>query len=60
MRAFRTLVVAAVIAAIFSPAMGMAKTQPAAAREPASQVAPTTVALAPAATAKTLGSEATQ
>jgi hypothetical protein len=54
-------VVAAVIAAIFSPAMGMAKTQPAA-TEPVRQVASTTVALANAlaATAQAKSTEATQ
>ena len=48
MRAFRTVVVAAVIAAIFSPAMGMAKTQPGTtpAPVPARQVESTPVALA--------------
>ena len=62
MRAFRTVVVAAVIGAIFSPAMGMANTPPAAATEPARQVASTAAALANAvaATEKAQGSEAAQ
>ena len=45
MRAFKTAVVALVIAAIFSPAMGMAKTEQRTPPEAAQQIASTAVAL---------------
>lgn len=62
MRAFRTVVVAAVIAASFSPAMGMAKTEPRTPPAAAQQIASTAVALGSAAanTANAQTSEATQ
>lgn len=62
MRAFRTVVVALVVAAIFSPAMGMAKTEARTPPAATQQVPSTLVALANAAatTANAQTREATQ
>jgi hypothetical protein len=62
MRAFRTVVVAAVIAGIFSPAMGMAKTEARTPPAAAQQIASAAVALgsAAASTANAQTSESAQ
>ena len=62
MRAFRTVVVAVILSALFSPALSQAKTDPATAPVPARQIVQTGVTLAGAvaSTANALNTQNTQ